>query len=206
VAEHHPHARLEAFCDGVFAIAITLLVIDLKVPSAEEVHSTADLWRALGHLAPSVFAFLLSFGTILITWVNHHAVLKLLDKSSHAFIFANGFLLLTVAIVPFPTALLGEYLFTAYAGPAMAVYAAVYGLQALAWVLVAGASLYGTPVPLTRSDAASTSMQQNTKRGVLALFVYAGMSVAAVWFPLAVAGVMTLMWIGWLIAGVRMRG
>ena len=70
-----PSSRLEAFCDGVFAIAITLLIIDIKIPSTEKIDSTADFVQALKHVAPSIFAFVLSF-IILITWVNHHNAFK----------------------------------------------------------------------------------------------------------------------------------
>src|ERR1035437_1515773 len=112
MAESNTNSRLEAFCDGVFAIALTLLIIDIKIPSRENIYTTNDLWLSFKHLFPSIFAFLLSFVIVFITWVNHHATLKLVDKSSSSFIYANGFLLLTIVFIPFPTALLGEYLFT----------------------------------------------------------------------------------------------
>ena len=104
----HANARLEAFCDGVFAIALTLLILEVKLPSTESIANTAELWRALRHLTPSVFAFVLSFCIILITWVNHHAVLKLVTGSSASFIYANGFLLLSVVAIPFTAGLLGS--------------------------------------------------------------------------------------------------
>ena len=104
MAESNVNSRLEAFCDGVFAIAITLLIIEIKAPSSEEISTTNELWMALKHLLPSIFTFLLSFAIIFITWVNHHAVLKLVHKSSSSFLYANGFLLFTVAAFPFPTA------------------------------------------------------------------------------------------------------
>ena len=113
----HANARLEAFCDAVFAIALTLLIIDVRIPATTAIATSGDLWRALGHLLPSVFAFVLSFGIILITWVNHHEMMKLVDKSSAPFIYANGVLLLSVVFVPFPTALLGENLLTPHAAP-----------------------------------------------------------------------------------------
>lgn len=87
----HPNARLEALCDGVFAIAMTLLILDVRLPSTDATTNTTELWRALRHLTPSVFAFILSFGVILITWVNHHAVLRLVNNTSVAFMYANGF-------------------------------------------------------------------------------------------------------------------
>jgi len=94
------NARLETFCDGVFAIALTLPIIDLRIPVTTAIATSADLWRALEHLLPSIFAFVLSFGIIFVSWVNHHELMKLVDKSSHPFIYANGFLLLSVVLVP----------------------------------------------------------------------------------------------------------
>jgi len=91
----------------VFAIALPLLIIDVKLPLTESIRSTSDFWRALQHMAPAVFAFVLSFGIILITWVNHHATLELVNRSSASFIYANGFLLLTVVFIPFPNVVAG---------------------------------------------------------------------------------------------------
>ena len=91
MADPHTNTRLEAFCDGVFAIALTLLIIDIKVPESERIGTTRDLWRALGHLGPAMLAFVLSFAIILITWVNHHRFFRLLNKSSGSFVYANGF-------------------------------------------------------------------------------------------------------------------
>lgn len=115
--ETNANARLEAFCDGVFAIALTLLIIDIGLPSMDTIRSTPELWRALLGLGPSVFAFVLSFAIVLITWVNHHGTLKLVSRSSAPFLYANGFLLLTVVFIPFPTSLLGPFLWTDHAAP-----------------------------------------------------------------------------------------
>src|ERR1700690_2513065 len=122
MSEANSNSRLEAFCDGVFAIALTLLIIDIKIPSTQRISSTHDLWLALQDILPSILAFILSFTIILITWVNHHAYLKLVHKSSPTFIYANGFLLLTVVILPFPTSLLGDYILTDHAAPAVILY------------------------------------------------------------------------------------
>src|SRR5262249_43329477 len=122
MAETNDNARLEMFCDGVFAIALTLLIIDVKVPEVERIDSTPALWRALWHLAPSILAFVLSFGIVLITWVNHHGAFKLVRGASASFLYANGFLLLTVVFLPFPTALVGAFIWTDHAAPAVIVY------------------------------------------------------------------------------------
>src|SRR6187399_2448222 len=125
MSEPNPNTRLEAFCDGVFAIALTLLIIDIKIPSSAEINNTADFWHVLKSIAPSVFAFILSFIIILITWVNHHNSLKLINRSSASFIYANGFLLFTVVFIPFPTALLGQFIGTEHAAPTVMLYNAV---------------------------------------------------------------------------------
>jgi uncharacterized membrane protein len=127
----HPNARLEAFCDAVFAIAMTLLIIEIKAPHLPHDATSGELWAALKALLPHAFAFVLSFGIILITWVNHHEVLKVIERSSMPFIYANGFMLLTCVIMPFPTALLGNSLFTDHAAPAVVLYSSIHVLQAL---------------------------------------------------------------------------
>jgi uncharacterized membrane protein len=101
-------ARIEAFSDGVFAIAITLLVLDLKVP--RELRGEAELWRALVAQWPSYLSFLTSFATILIMWINHHRMFTLIGRSDHRLMVYNGLLLLGVTVVPFPTSLIAQYL------------------------------------------------------------------------------------------------
>jgi len=202
MAESHATSRLEAFCDGVFAIALTLLIIEIKHPAAESIASTAEFWRALQHLAPAVFAFLLSFGIILITWVNHHAAMKLLRGTSSSLIYANGFLLLTVVFVPFPTALLGEFVLTDHAGPAVFLYNAVVAVQAIGWILCGRAALNNG---LARDEHAAKTIRENTRNGYFAFVLYSALALAALWFPLSVAIATTLTWIFWLVQGVRMK-
>lgn len=99
--------RLEAFSDGVFAIAITLLIIEVHVPEAS---GASELAHKLAALWPSYLAFALSFVTILIMWMNHHGMLLWLRRADGALYVANGFLLLAITALPFSTALLGGYL------------------------------------------------------------------------------------------------
>ena len=198
MAEGQTNSRLETFCDGVFAIALTLLVIDIKVPASDAIGTTRELWRALRHLVPSVLAFVVSFVIILITWVNHHAAFRLVNRSSAAFIYANGFLLLTVVFMPFPTALVGEYLLTDRVAPAVVIYNAVTAVQAAAWILVSGAALRGG---LTKDEASTLVMRNNRRNGYRALVVYSLLAITAVWFPVGMAIVTTLLWTYWLAFG-----
>jgi len=99
--------RIEAFSDGVFAIAITLLVLEIKVPHEVE---AGRLARALLEQWPSYLAFLTSFSFIGIMWINHHRIFRLIHRSDHGLLLVNGLLLLGVTFVPFPTALVADYL------------------------------------------------------------------------------------------------
>ncbi|HTL81638.1 MAG TPA: TMEM175 family protein, partial [Bacteroidia bacterium] len=133
MAENNPNARLETFVDGVMAIAITLLVLEIKAPKSEDVHSAKDLWHAIAETWPYWFAFLLSFGTILIAWVNHHNFFKYIDKTSTPFIYANGFFMFTYVTLPFTTALLAENMMTDHFAPAVFLYTFNSLLGNVAW-------------------------------------------------------------------------
>ncbi|MCX4744445.1 TMEM175 family protein [Kitasatospora sp. NBC_01287] len=119
-------ARVEAFSDGVFAIAITLLVLDIDVPEAR---SAQGLWHALGAEWPSYCAYLVSFLVIGVMWVNHHTVFSYIARVDRTLVFLNLLLLLVVAVLPFPTALLAQNLRRPEAAH---VAAAVYGATMVA--------------------------------------------------------------------------
>ena len=98
--------RLETFSDGVFAIAATVLVLEISVGP----HEGAGLGSALLHLWPSYLAYVTSFVTIGIIWMNHHHTVSLIGRVDRTMLFVNNLLLLTVAFLPFPTGLVGTYL------------------------------------------------------------------------------------------------
>jgi len=100
-------ARVEAFSDGVFAIAITLLILEIKVPHEQ---NAIALRSQLQHLWPSYLAFVTSFTTIGVMWLNHHRLFTLINKNDDGIIAFNLLLLLGVTWIPFPTALLAEHL------------------------------------------------------------------------------------------------
>jgi TMEM175 potassium channel family protein len=124
--------RLEAFSDGVFAIAITLLVLDFRVPDLGR-----DLGRALLDLWPSLFAYVISFATIGVIWVSHHGIFDRIDRIDRTFLFLNLFLLATIALIPFPTAVLARFLNEIGKGElAASFYSASLLLMAIAFALV----------------------------------------------------------------------
>ena len=140
--------RLEAFSDGVFAIAITLLVLELRIPSG-----TGGLWHRLLHEWPQFAAYLCSFVIIGIMWVNHHSMFRAITRTDRPLLFLNLLLLLWTSLLPFPTSLISRYLGSGGidASVAEAVYSANLTLAAIAfsllwWRAVRGGRLIASPL------------------------------------------------------------
>jgi uncharacterized membrane protein len=112
--------RLEAFSDGVFAIAATLLVLEIGVHAA----NGAQLERELRRIWPSYLAYVTSFLTIGIIWINHHHNMRAIERPDRTFMFINLLLLLDVAFIPFPTKLVADYLRRSGESTAVIAYAA----------------------------------------------------------------------------------
>ena len=102
-------ARIETFSDGVFAIIVTLLVLELKVPHIEEVKSPVELIKALISLAPKFLSWIISFLLVCVVWINHHRLLDQFKGINNGMFWANANLLMWCSFVPFPTALIGDY-------------------------------------------------------------------------------------------------
>lgn len=202
MSESYSNARLEAFSDGVFAIAMTLLILDIKLPGPEAIRSTGEFWEALWQLVPSIIAFLLSFIIILITWVNHHAAFKLVNAVTTSGMYANGFLLLTTVFLPFPTALVGQYVLTDHAAPAVILYDGVGVLQSIAWIWLVRAALGGHIAKDARAEA---RLRDSGRFGYSGLAIYAAFTILAIWFPFAIAIATVLSWFGWLAVGIWMK-
>ena len=140
-------SRLEAFSDGVFAIAATLLVLELRVPA-----DGPDLPEALRELWPAYAAYLVSFLTIGIIWVNHHTLLEHCRRVDRRFLYLNLLLLVAVGIVPFPTSLVDRYILSEHGATAALV---VYGLGGLLIsIAFAGVFFYATQDGRLVGDAA----------------------------------------------------
>lgn len=102
-------SRIEAFSDGVFAIVVTLLVIELGVPHMPDNFTTSDLLNELMHMSPKFISFILSFTVTVIFWSNHHQLFHSLEKADRKLLWFNNLLLLWMSFIPFPTAFIGEY-------------------------------------------------------------------------------------------------
>jgi uncharacterized membrane protein len=105
----HSVERLAALSDGVFAVAMTLLVLDLHVPASRAIHTELGLWGALVALSPSLITYFMSFLTLGIFWVGHQTQLNHLARSNRNFAWINLGFLLVVSLMPFSTALLAAF-------------------------------------------------------------------------------------------------
>ena len=131
--------RIEAFADAVFAIAITLLVIEIRLPPHEEVLRLGGVGPALLQLWPSYVGYTISFIVIGIMWANHHNLMKLVDRVDHGFITLTLLLLLCVAFLPFPTAVMADHLAdpdTHERAVAVAFYCGCFTVTALFYFLM----------------------------------------------------------------------
>ena len=125
--------RVEALSDGVFAIVVTLLVLEIHAPHLGSPDSRDELARALWALAPKFVSWVISFVTVCVIWLNHHRLFALLARVDNGLFWSNANLLLWTSFIPFPTALMGDY-----PGNELAVsfYGVVMLLMALGFLLL----------------------------------------------------------------------
>jgi uncharacterized membrane protein len=169
--------RLEALSDGVYAIAITLLVLDIAVPA----HSGKDLLAAVIHEWPSYLAYMVSFSTIGASWLGHNVITEYLDHADAAFIRLNLLMLAFVAFLPFPTRLFADYIGK---DQPERVAATIYGIflllsSSLLWVLWR----YAVRANLVRPDAADEEVQLLTQRLTPGLGGYVVLIVLGLFVP-----------------------
>lgn len=140
--------RLAALSDGIFAVAMTLLVLDLRAPASEAIHSERDLWRALAALSPRLLMYMMSFMTLGIFWVGQQTQLNHLARSHRSLAWIHILFLFAVSITPFSTTLLAE--FTAYRIALVTYWANILLLGAalyLSWVCAIGMGLVKDDMP-----------------------------------------------------------
>jgi uncharacterized membrane protein len=181
--------RTEAFSDGVIAVAITLLALDLHVPKAS---SAASLAHQLGQQWPNYAAYAVSFLTIGIIWINHHAMLRRLVDVDHAVVMLNILLLMTIVVLPFSTALLSEYL---KAGEGERLAAAIYGgsllLMSLTFIAMHRQVLVAKP-HLLDEHITEEHKRWLLRRNAIGLTPYALATAGAVLSPYVTLAICTL--------------
>jgi len=190
--------RLEAFSDGVFAVAITLLALELKVPKLEENVNSQTLANALLNQWPGYFAFTTSFITVLLMWVHHHQILKHVRRADPPLMYANGLLLLLITAVPFSTAVITEYWRTPAAPAATTFYAGTFVLIAIAFYIFLMTAIRPA---LLAPGAAQTRIVQRFRRDYKwGPPLYLAAALAAPLSPLLAMAICTALWIFWAVS------
>jgi uncharacterized membrane protein len=190
-------ARVEAFSDGIFAIAITLLVLEIRVPGAELTGHGSTLFPALLRLWPSYLGYLISFVTIGVMWVNHHSMFVLIRRTDRYFLLISVLFLMCIAFLPFPTAVLAEYLPEPKGREvAVAAYSASFVLIALAYNAVWWYAVRNGR--LLEPDADREAVQTISRRYLIGPTAYLASFLLAfinVWASLAIHGLLMAFYI-----------
>jgi uncharacterized membrane protein len=170
------------------------------VPHLEGGSVPGALWPALKAAWPSFVAYLLSFGAILVAWAGHHRTFNLLVGSSKAFVYANGFLLLTITFIPFPTAVLARYINTPQANIAVMFYSVAF------LALNAGFSIWWLsmfrPVRLISESASNAAAKSATIQIFSGLPIYASTTVISYWFPITGLVIIFGLEVLWIVMSV----
>ncbi|TKK72044.1 DUF1211 domain-containing protein [Ilyomonas limi] len=162
-------SRIEAFSDGVFAIAITLLILEIHVPAATDKET---LLSSLLHEWTSFLALLIGFFTLLVCWINHHYMFTMIHKSNSVLLLLNGFKLLVVTITPFATALLAKNIQTNWEAAAVSAYGFNFALMGCA---MTGIWLYAKRQGFIKTDS-ERKLQAATR-----LYIFASLFSTFIW-------------------------
>ncbi|MGQ0737877.1 MAG: TMEM175 family protein [Bacteroidota bacterium] len=188
--------RLETFSDGVFCIAITLLSIEIGVELHGDV-TNKKLSQALLAKWPLYLAYVISFINVLLAWIGHHGLFKMFQIPDNAILITNGLLLMLVALVPFPTKTLGEFLLTGGLKTAAIFYTGYFVLISMAFWLLWYAARRKPGVLMT--DVTPAQIKQTTRNeniGLICNIIIFGLAFLNPWLALSFSFAMWVYWVG----------
>jgi len=187
--------RIETFSDGVFCIAVTLLSIEIGVELHGDV-TNKELTHALLAKWPNYLAYVISFVNVLLAWIGHHSLFKMLHKTDNSIMITNGLLLMLVALVPFPTKTLGEFLLTSGFKTAVIFYTAYFVLISIAFRLLWYAA--SRKPGILSNDVTVAQIKQTTRNeniGLICNTIIFAVAFVNPWLALALS---FAMWVYWL--------
>lgn len=196
-------ARIEAFSDAVFAIAVTLLVLELHVPEFKSGQEPGMLVEELKLQWPGYLAFIISFFSIFIMWVNHHKLFKQIYKRNTGLMYANGLILFLVTLVSYPSSLLARFYQTPSQQVVVSIYTGMFVLVNLAHSLLwYQASKDRSLLRPGLTDEAIKAIRNNYLYG---LPTYVAAFVLSFYFPPAALGICILLWGFWAISSKKLE-
>ena len=185
-------ARLEAFSDGVFAIAVTLLILDVRAAPG-----SGSLAHRLLHSWPSYVAYVISFLIIGIMWANHHAIFDLIERTSHGLIVANLMLLMCVAFLPFPTSVLADNLRAGSADQRTAAvfYSGAFTVTAVFYNLLWRTAARGNRLITPGKEAEAAEVTRRFRLGVPGYLAATLAAIVSLGVSLAIDGALAALYI-----------
>ena len=203
MSERHEHRgavpahRLEAFADGVFAIAATLLILDVTV-------KTTPLSNELVRIWPSYAAYFITFVTIGIAWINHGMLVSMVEKPDRTFLVLNILLLATIAFIPFPTRELAAHLLDDEAQPATLAYGVTLFVSAIFFQAIWFWGVLGRG--LLRHDSDPHLVQGITRSYLPGSVLFGGATLVALVNPLLAAGLFAAITLFYLVESTLFSG
>ncbi|WP_312285413.1 TMEM175 family protein [Chryseobacterium gleum] len=195
--------RIEGFSDGVFAIAVTLLVLDLHFPEENSIQNGNDLLVFLKNQWPAFLAFILSFFSIFIMWVNHHKIFKQIYSRNSAIMFANGLILFLVSAVSYPTALLARYFDGEASSVVVALYTGIFVLINLAYNLLWFLATWNKK--LLRPGITDAAIKKIHNNYLYGLPIYVVALILSFWIPAVSLMIILGLWIFWALSSGKIE-
>lgn len=195
-------SRIEAFSDGVFAIAVTLLVLELHVPALKEGDAAGRLLEAMTAQWPGYLSFVISFFSIFIMWVNHHKMFKQIYRRNSGVMYANGLILFLTSLVSYPSALLARFYDSASQQTVVSIYTGMFVLVNLAFILLwREASSDRTLLRPGLGEKEIIAIRNNNLYGLPAYLAAFGLSF---YVPAASLCICILLWIFWAFSSKKL--
>lgn len=195
--------RIESFSDAVFAIAITLLVLDLRAPNPNIIKNSGELLFFLKEQWTSYLAFTLSFFSIFIMWVNHHKIFKQIYSRNTAIMFANGLILFLVTSVSYPTAILALFFDGKASNIAVAFYTGIFVLINISYNLLWYIATNNRS--LLRPEITNSGIKKIRNNYLYGLPTYLIAFMLSFQFPIIALGINMVLLIFWAVSSGKIN-
>lgn len=191
-------ARLEAFSDGIFGVAITLLAIEIGIKEYEGA-TNLNLWQKIVDNWAEYFTYFNSFATVLLIWMGHHKILNKIWKANHWIILLNGLVLLFVVLFPYPTKMVGTFIGTIAVNTAVSFYAGYAGVIVIC-MLFLNLGIVRNKKIIINPDKNLPWFNKMIKGQIIGIVVYAFASIIAFYSAFIGLALTFGMWVYWAIA------
>ncbi len=190
-------ARIEAFSDGIFGVAITLLAIEIGITQYHEA-TNMNLWQRIAEKRGEYFAYFNSFATVLLIWMGHHRIFNRIWNANHSIILLNGLVLLFVVFFPFPTKTVGTFIDTAAINTAVAFYAGFTGMIVLTMLLL-NLGIVKNKRFIINPEKNVAWFKNQIRQQAIAICIYTIAALIAFYQPIVALALTFLMWVYWAI-------